>query len=157
MEVILLEKIHNLGSLGEKVRVKPRHGRNYLIPTGKAVPATPENIAKFEALRAELEKADADVLEKAQARAEAFTNLVVTITQKAGTEGKLFGSVGTADIAAAVSELGIELSKHEVRLPAGPLRQIGEHEIDVHLHPDVNAKVIVNIIADEDVDQATES
>ncbi|MCI0400427.1 MAG: 50S ribosomal protein L9 [Gammaproteobacteria bacterium] len=149
MEVILLEKVHRLGGLGEKVRVKPGHGRNYLIPTGKAVPATPENVAKFEAMRAELEKAEALALERAKARAEAFGSLVVTIARTVGSEGKLFGSVGTSDIAAAVTELGIELGKHEVRLPTGPLRQVGEYQLDIHLHPDVDVKVLLNIIADE--------
>jgi len=150
MEVILLEKIHKLGSLGDQVRVKPGYGRNYLIPSGKAVPATRENIEKFEARRAELELAQADALERARARANQMTELDIVIRRKAGTEGKLFGSVGTADIATAVSEQGIELSKHEVRLSEGPFRTVGVHKVDVSLHADVQATITVNIVPEEE-------
>ena len=148
MEVILLEKVHNLGNLGDRVRVKPGYGRNYLIPRKKAVSATPANVAESEARRADLERAQADALGRAQARAAQFTDLTVTITAKAGTEGRLFGSVGTVDIAEAASAMGIELERREVRLPAGPLRDIGSHAVDVHLHPDVNVTITV-VVAEE--------
>jgi large subunit ribosomal protein L9 len=150
MEVILLEKIHKLGDLGEKVRVKPGYGRNYLIPEGKAVSATQENVEKFEAQRAELEKAQVEAIESAKSRAEKMSDVSVTFARKAGSEGKLFGSVGTIDIANAVSQTGIELTKQEVRLPKGPFRVIGEFEVDVHLHADVDAKIKINIIAEEE-------
>lgn len=150
MEVILLEKIHKLGDLGEKVRVKPGYGRNYLIPEGKAVSATQENVEKFEAQRAELEKAQAEAFESAKSRAEKMIDVSVTFARKAGSEGKLFGSVGTVDIANAVSQTGIELTKQEVRLPKGPFRAIGEFEVGVHLHTDVDAKIKINIIAEEE-------
>lgn len=139
MEVILLEKVSNLGDLGEKVSVKPGFGRNFLIPQGKAVNATPERIAEFEQRRAELEKVAAEKLSAAQARAEAIEKLVLTISQKAGDEGKLFGSVGQADIADAVVAAGAELDKSEVRLPEGAIRHTGEYEISVQLHADVVA------------------
>ena len=150
MEVILLEKIRRLGELGEQVRVKAGFGRNYLIPNGKAVPATPENIAQFESRRAELEALHADALGKARIRAEALSELSVTITKRAGAEGKLYGSVGTADIATAVTEAGTELSKQEVRLPDGPFRLVGDYEVDVHLHADVDAKVKISVVPEEE-------
>ena len=150
MEVILLEKIQNLGNLGDQVKVKAGYGRNYLIPNGKAVSATQANIEKFETRRAELEKIQVEKLEKAQVRAEQLNQVSVTIARKAGTEGKLFGSVGTADISEAVKEAGQELAKHEIRLPEGPFRTIGEFEVIVHLHADVEATVRINIIAEEE-------
>ena len=145
MEVILLEKIENLGGLGDCVAVKAGYGRNYLIPKGKATEATPENIARFEAHRVELEKASADAQARAQARAEQLAEVVVTLTVKAGNEGRLYGSVGPADIAEAVSTAGFELKKHEVRMPDGPLRQVGEYAVNVQLHADVKTQVRVNI------------
>jgi large subunit ribosomal protein L9 len=148
MEVILLEKVHKLGSLGDRVKVKPGYARNFLIPTQKAIPATAANLAKVESARAELQKAQADALAKAQARAQALAALTVTIRAKAGTEGRLFGSVGTQDIADAVTQAGVELAKKEVRLPEGSLREVGEHQIDVYLHSDVTASVKV-VIAPE--------
>ncbi|MEN8259093.1 MAG: 50S ribosomal protein L9 [Pseudomonadota bacterium] len=148
MEVILLEKIANLGNLGDKVTVRPGYGRNYLIPKGKAAPATAEKIAEFEQRRAELEKDAAATLAAAQARAEAISKLTVSISQKAGDEGKLFGSVGTHDIAQAITEAGVEVKKNEVRLPEGPIRQTGDYEIDLHLHGDVSATVAVTVIAE---------
>jgi large subunit ribosomal protein L9 len=148
MDVILLEKVENLGQLGEKVSVKPGFGRNYLIPSGKAVPATRENLAEFEARRAELEKQAAEELAAAEARKEKLEALSVTISRKAGDEGRLFGSVGNADIAEAVTAAGIELDRKEVRLPAGPLNMTGEYDVDLHLHTDVDATVKV-IIAPE--------
>jgi len=148
MNVILLEKVHNLGDLGEQVSVKAGYGRNFLLPQGKAVPATADNIAKFEARRAELEKAAAEKLAAAEARKAALSELEVTITQKAGDEGKLFGSVGTSDIAHAITEAGAEVSKSEVRLPEGALRNVGDYEIDVELHSDVVATVKLSIVAE---------
>jgi len=150
MEVILLEKIHKLGNLGDQVRVKSGYGRNYLIPSGKAVSATPENVKKFEARRAELEQAQAETLEKARARAEEINKVSITLARKAGAEGKLFGSVGTVDIAEAVTQTGVKLAKHEIRLPHGPFRVLGEHEAAIHLHADVDAKIRINIVAEEE-------
>lgn len=149
MNIILLEKIRNLGELGEQVTVAAGYGRNFLIPQGKAVPATVENIKHFEERRAELEAKAADELTAAQARAEKIAELVVTITANAGDEGKLFGSVGTADVADAVTAAGVELAKKEVRMPEGAIRQIGEYNVVVHLHTDVEASVKVNVVAEE--------
>ncbi len=149
MEVILLEKIHRLGELGDKVRVRSGYGRNYLIPQHKAVPATPENVEKFEQQRAELEAAQAEALGAAQKRAEAMVDLEVSIAARAGTEGKLFGSVGTSDIADAVTSAGVELEKREVRLPNGPLREVGEYDIEIHLHADLDTTIKV-IVRPED-------
>lgn len=150
MEVILLEKIRKLGELGDQVRVKPGYGRNFLIPQGKAVPATDDNVAKFEARRTELEQAQADALGAARARAEKIQDLAVKLIRKAGAEGKLYGSVGTADIADALTEAGgVEVTRKEVLLPEGPLRVTGEYEIEVHLHADVDATVKVEVVAEE--------
>jgi len=149
MEVILLEKIRKLGALGDQVKVKPGYGRNFLIPQGMAVPATKGNIEKFEARRAELEHAQADVLASATARAEKLNGLSVTLTRKAAAEGKLYGSVSPADIAEAVTAAGVELSKSEVTLPEGPLRITGEYELGVNLHADVDATIKVQIVAEE--------
>ncbi|TDJ20832.1 MAG: 50S ribosomal protein L9 [Gammaproteobacteria bacterium] len=149
MEVILLEKINKLGDLGDQVRVKAGYGRNYLIPIGKAVTATPENVEKFELRRAELEKAQADALGTATARAEKMNVVEVTLARKAGEEGKLFGSVSAADIAEAVVAAGVELTKNEVRLPEGPLRALGEFEVVTHLHADVGARIKVTVVAEE--------
>lgn len=150
MEVILLEKIHKLGNLGDQVKVKAGYGRNYLIPGGKAVSATPENVKKFEAQRAELERIQAEALEKARSRAEELNKLTLTLARKAGAEGKLFGSVGTIDIVEAVTQAGVKLAKHEVRLPHGPYRTLGEFTVDLHLHADIDAKVRINIVAEEE-------
>jgi large subunit ribosomal protein L9 len=148
MEVILLEKIRNLGDLGDQVNVRPGFGRNYLIPQGKAVRATAENKAVFEAKRAELEKAQAQALTAARARAEKIAGYTVQIVRKAGEEGKLFGSVGTGDIADAMEAAGFELAKSEVNLPQGALKDIGDHEIAISLHPEVHTKIIVSVIAE---------
>jgi large subunit ribosomal protein L9 len=148
MEVILLEKIEHLGAMGDRVRVKPGYGRNYLIPKGKAASATAENIAAFEARRAELEKAATDALATAQARREQLEGLVVRLSAKAGDEGKLFGSVGTVDIAHAVTDAGVKVERHEIRLPNGPLRHIGEHTVQLHLHSDVNVEIRIVVEAD---------
>lgn len=146
MNVILLEKVHNLGDLGDQVNVKSGFGRNFLIPQGKAVSATPENVSKFEARRAELEKAAAEKLAAAEARKASLEGVEISIAHKAGDEGKLFGSVGTADIAQAISAAGVEVAKSEVRLPEGVLRNVGDFEIDVELHSDVVASVKLAII-----------
>lgn len=150
MEVVLLEKIQNLGELGEKVKVKPGFGRNFLIPQKKAVPATPENVEKFEAQRAELEKAQADSLKASQARANALSEFSVSISAKAGTEGKLYGSIGTAEIADAITQAGETVEKREVRLPEGALRELGDHEVTLHFHTDVDVAITVSIVADEE-------
>lgn len=148
MDVILLEKINKLGKLGDKVAVRAGYGRNYLIPQGKAVPATAAKIAEFEARRAELEKAAAAALADAQSKAEALSKLSVSITSKAGDEGKLFGSVGTKDIAEAAQAQGIELDRQQIRLTGGPIRQIGDYQIEVHLHGDVVASLAVSVKAE---------
>jgi large subunit ribosomal protein L9 len=148
MEVILLEKIENLGVMGERVKVKPGYGRNFLIPQGKAAAATPENIAAFEARRAELEQTAADALARAQARRDQLAGLIIRLSAKAGDEGKLFGSVGTGDIAHAVTAAGVTIERHEVRLPEGPLRQVGEHPVQLHLHSDVNVEIQVVVEAE---------
>lgn len=146
MEVILLEKVENLGNLGDLVKVKPGYARNYLLPKGKAKRATPENIAEFEARRAELERLAAEALAAAQNRKAQLEGLEVTIPVKAGEEGRLFGSIGTADIAEAITKAGVEVKRQEVRMPEGPIRVIGEHEITLHLHSDVDAVVKVNVV-----------
>lgn len=145
MEVILLEKVANLGGLGDTVRVRAGYGRNYLIPQGKAKPATAENVAYFEAQRAELERKAAEEFAAAEARAEKLNALEVTITANAGEEGKLFGSVGPQDVAEAITAAGIEVGRHEVRMPEGPIRAVGEYSVELHLHADVNASVSVNV------------
>ncbi len=149
MNVILLEKIRNLGDLGDSVTVAAGYGRNFLIPQGKAVPATKENIKHFEERRAELQAAADEKLAKAQARAEQLAGLTVTIAANAGDEGKLFGSVGTADIADAVTAQGVELQKKEVRMPEGAIRQTGEFTFEVHLHPEVEANIKVIVVGEE--------
>lgn len=147
MQIILLDKVANLGSLGDQVNVKAGYARNFLIPQGKAVPATKKNIEFFEARRAELEAKLADVLKAAEERAAEINALVkVTIASKAGDEGRLFGSIGTRDIADAVKARGVVVSKSEVRLPNGVLRTVGEHEVTFQVHGEVFAKVIVDIV-----------
>lgn len=149
MEVILLETVGNLGGLGDQVSVKAGFGRNYLLPQGKAVPATAENVAQFEARRAELEAAAASALTAAQKRADAINAMAaVVITMKAGDEGKLFGSVGTRDIAEAATAAGVEIDKSEVRLPEGALRDIGTYEVAVQVHANVMAVLNLSIVAE---------
>lgn len=148
MEVILLSKVENLGNLGDVVKVRNGYARNFLIPYGKAKAATKANVAEFEARRAELEKAAAEALAAAQARAAQLEGVSVTIAGKAGSEGKLFGSIGTAEIAEALTAAGHAVKKREVRLPTGPLRAVGEYEINLHLHTDVNTTVKVHVIAE---------
>jgi large subunit ribosomal protein L9 len=150
MEVILLEKIRNLGGLGEKVPVKPGYARNYLVPKGKAVPATTSNLAAFETRRAELEKAQGETLAYAQTRSAKLKGLpTVCIAGKVGVEGKLFGSVNAVDIAKAVTAAGVEITRQEVRLPTGPLRYVGVYDIEIALHPDVEAVVKVQVVPEE--------
>jgi large subunit ribosomal protein L9 len=147
MEVILLENIGNLGSLGDKVDVKAGFGRNYLIPHGKAVPATADSIAEFESRRAELEAAAASALTAAQSRADSINALgLISIAANVGEEGKLFGSVGTRDIADAVTAAGCEVDKSEVRLPEGALREVGEYEVAIQVHGDVTAAVAIAVV-----------
>lgn len=146
MKVILLNKVENLGNLGELVSVKPGYGRNYLIPRGKAAPATAENIRIFEQRRAELEKAAADVLAAARERADKLMGMTISIPRKAGEEGKLFGSVGTSDIAEAVTASGIEIRRQEVRLPDGQIRQLGAYDVQLHLHPEINVTIKVEVV-----------
>jgi len=148
MEVILLEKVENLGNLGDRVNVKPGYGRNFLIPGGKATPATEEHIKAFEARRAELEKAAAEHIAAAEGRREKLEGMSITIRAKAGDEGKLFGSVGTNDIAHALSAAGVEIERHEVRLPQGAFRQIGEYQVALHLHTDVNTEITLIVEAE---------
>jgi len=149
MEVILLQKIANLGDIGDRVKVKPGFGRNYLLPGGKATLATAENVARFESRRAELEAQAAKDLGTAKERAAALEGLKLTIAAKAGSEGKLFGSIGTADIAEACQKAGHTVERSEVRLPGGPIRMVGEHAISLHLHSDVDIPVPLTIVAEE--------
>jgi large subunit ribosomal protein L9 len=143
MEVILLEKIDNIGGIGDRVQVKSGFARNYLIPQGKATMATAGNVEKFEKIRADLEAKAAAEVDAAKARAAAVEGKVLTIAVQAGSEGRLFGSVGTIDIAEALAALGFEIERSEIRMPDGPLRVVGEHEVEIHLHADVNVQVKV--------------
>ena len=149
MEVILLEKIANLGALGDRVTVKAGYGRNYLIPQAKAVAATADNIEAFESRRAELEREAAQILSAAEARATAVAALELTISANAGEEGKLFGSVGARDIAQAAADAGVELDRSEIRLPDGPVREVGEYAIEVGLHPEVETSLKVIVVPEE--------
>ena len=148
MEVILLENIAKLGDLGDKVNVKSGYGRNFLIPQKKAVPATAANLEEFETRRAELEKIANEKLDTAKARAEQVEALSVSIATKAGEEGKLFGSITVRDIADACDAKGVAIEKSEVRLPEGPIRELGEFEIDIHLHPEVDAVLKLAVVAE---------
>ncbi len=148
MEVILLEKVGKLGAIGDKVAVKAGFGRNCLIPQGKAIPATATNLAEFEVRRAELEAAAAEKKAAAEARAEKLAELEITIEANSGDEGKLFGSIGTRDIAEAITAAGVEVAKSEVRLPEGALRELGEYEIDVQIHSEVTQAVKLSVIAE---------
>lgn len=147
MNVILLDNVENLGKIGDLVKVKPGYGRNYLLPQGKAALATPENIKQIEARRAELEKAAAEELANAKSRAAVIGGTELVIPANAGSEGKLFGSVGPIDIADAFSKVQIEVERSEVRMPEGPIHDIGEFDIGVHLHPEVDATVKVRVVA----------
>ena len=149
MDVILLTKVANLGTIGDRVKVKSGYGRNFLLPKGKATLATPENVKKFEARRAELEKIARDQFQDAESRAAAFKEFKLQISAKAGTEGKLFGSIGTSDIAEACTKAGHKLARAEVRLPTGPLRTVGDHTITLHLHTDIDVQLPVVITAED--------
>jgi large subunit ribosomal protein L9 len=149
MEVILLQKVANLGGIGEKVKVKPGYGRNYLLPQGKAALATAANLKKFEARRAELEKLAADEFESAKLRSGQLENFRLSMRAKAGGEGKLFGSIGTADIAEALSKAGIRIERGEVRLASGPIRLVGEHHVKLHLHTDLVVDLPVDVVAED--------
>ncbi len=148
MDIILLQRVKNLGKLGDKVSVKAGYGRNFLIPQGVAVAATESNTAAFEARRAELEKQEAEVLAAAQAPADQLNEVNIVITAKAGDEGKLFGSIGTRDIADALTNAGLVVDRAEVRLPNGALRHTGEFNIAIQLHHDVVAEVLVTIVSE---------
>ena len=149
MEVILLKKVANLGSIGDRVSVKPGYGRNFLLPTGKATLATATNIAKFEGQRADFEKKAAADLKSAEDRAAALKDYRLTISAKAGSEGKLFGSIGTGDIAEALTRAGHPVERAEVRMPLGPIRVTGEQVLTLHLHTDVNVDVTVAVVPEE--------
>jgi large subunit ribosomal protein L9 len=149
MEVILLQKVANLGNIGDKVKVKPGYGRNFLLPSGKAALATSTNLKKFEERRAEFEKLAADSLTSAQSRAKQLEGFKLNLHAKAGAEGKLFGSVGTADISEALTKAGIAIERSEVRLPGGPIRMMGEHHVKLHLHSDVEIDLPVVITAED--------
>jgi len=149
MELILLQKVQSLGDLGDLVTVKAGFGRNYLVPTGKAVPANKQNLAEFEARRAELEEAAKARLGQAEARQSGLAELVVELSANASDEGKLYGSIGPREIAAAVSGLGHEITKSEVIMGEGPLRTVGEFDVVVHLHADVESIVKVVITPEE--------
>ncbi len=148
MQVILMEKLANLGNLGEVVKVKDGYARNYLIPKGKARRATEANLKAFEARRAELEKAQGETLAKAQERAAKLEGLMLQITQKAGVDGRLFGSVTNFDVVEALKAQGIEVERSEVRMPQGPLKQVGDHPIQIALHTDVVATITVSVLGE---------
>lgn len=149
MQVILLEKMLNLGGIGDKVKVKPGFARNFLLPQRKAVTANEENIAKFEKQRAELEKKAKEKLALAQSRAEALQKLTITITVRATEEGKIFGSVNTRDVVEAIKAAGGQVDKKEVILPKGPIHELGEHEVRLQLHTDVNLPMTIKVVAEE--------
>jgi large subunit ribosomal protein L9 len=149
MDVILLQKVANLGNIGDRVKVRSGFGRNFLLPQGKATLATPENVARFEARRAELETLARQHLASAEERSVAMKEFKLTIHAKAGTEGKLFGSIGTSDIAEELTRAGFNVERSEVRLPHGPLRMLGEHTVNLHLHADVDVPLQVTIVAEE--------
>lgn len=150
MQVILLEKIDNLGNLGDLVDVKSGFARNFLFPQTKAEPATKANIEAFNVRRAELEKLQQEALSAAEQRKAKLDGQVITISSKAGAEGKLFGSIGTDEICEAVSKIGVAVEKREVRLSEGPLRAVGEHEVVLHLHADVDSTITVEVVPEEE-------
>ena len=149
MNVILLDNVENLGNIGDLVTVKAGFGRNFLIPQGKAALATPENVKAIDARRAELEKAASADRAAAQARAKALTGLELVITANAGSEDKLFGSVGPVDIVEALKEVQVEIERSEVRMPDGPIHELGEFEVGVHLHSEINATIKLRVVAAE--------
>ena len=149
MNVILLDKVENLGDIGDLVTVKPGYGRNYLLPQGKATLATRANMAEVEARRAELEKAAAEELAAAKDRAKLIDGMELVVPANAGEEGKLFGSVGPIDICEAFEKVGVEVERSEVRMPEGPIHELGDYEIGLHLHADVNVEVNLKVVAEE--------
>ena len=148
MEIILMDKVVNLGNLGDVVKVKDGYARNFLIPTGQAKRANKANIAAFAERKAELEKQSAEKLAAAQARAEKLAGIAITIAQKAGVDGRLFGSINNADIASALATQGMEVAKAEVRLPEGPLKAVGEYPVTLSLHSDVTCDITVTVVAE---------
>jgi large subunit ribosomal protein L9 len=148
MQIILLEKVQNVGNLGDVVKVKDGFARNFLIPQGKAKRATPDNLKLLETKRAELEKAAADKLAHAQAQAEKLAGTALRITQKAGVDGRLFGSVTNVDIVEALKAQGFVIEKSSIRMPSGPLKQVGEHPVGVALHTDVTTEIAINVVGD---------
>lgn len=148
MQVILLEKVTNLGTMGDVVKVRDGYGRNFLIPQGKAKRATEANKAEFAARRAELEKKQAEILAAAQVRAEKLAGFLLQISQKAGVDGRLFGSVSNHDIAEALTAQGFEVSKSEIRMPDGPLKTVGDHPVHIVLHSDVVADITVSVLGE---------
>lgn len=149
MNVILLDNVENLGRIGDLVKVKPGYGRNYLLPQGKAALATPDNIKAMEAKRAELEKAAAEELAEARARHKVINGMELVIAANAGSEDKLFGSVGPVDIEKAFEKVQVEVQRSEIRMPDGPIHSLGEFEVGVHLHPDVDAEIKVRVVPEE--------
>lgn len=149
MNVILLDSVENLGKIGDLVTVKPGFGRNYLLPSGKAALATKENIAEFEARRADIEKAAAEELKAAQARAELIRGMDLVIAANVGPEGKLFGSVGTVDISEAFAKVGVEVARSEVRLPDGPIHETGDYTIGIHLHSELDVDITLRVVPEE--------
>ena len=149
MEVILLKKVANLGNIGDRVKVKSGYGRNYLLPTGRATLVTPKNVVKFEAMRVELERKAAQDLTDAESRAAVLKDYKLTVTAKAGSDGKLFGSIGTSDIAEALTAAGYPVVRAEVRMPNGPIRVVGEHALVLHLHTDINVDITVAVVGED--------
>ena len=149
MNVILLDKVENLGDIGDLVTVKPGYGRNYLLPSGKASLATPTNIKEFEARRTELEEQAAEELTSAKARADLVQGMELVITANVGAEGKLFGSVGPIDITEACEKVGVEVARSEVRMPDGPIHEVGDFTVGLHFHSDVNAEITVKVVGEE--------
>jgi large subunit ribosomal protein L9 len=149
MEVILLKKVANLGNIGDRVSVKSGYGRNYLLPTGRATLVTPKNVVKFEAMRVELERKAAQDLSDAEGRSVVLKDYKLTITAKAGSEGKLFGSIGTSDVAEALTAAGYPVARAEVRMPNGPIRIVGEHALVLHLHTDINVDITVAVVGED--------
>ena len=149
MNVVLLDNVENLGNIGDLVKVKPGYGRNFLIPQGKAALATPENMKAIEVRRTELEKAASVDLAAAKNRAEAIKGTELVISANAGSEDKLFGSVGPIDIVDALEKIQIQVERSEIRMPEGPIHELGEFQIGIHLHSEINAEILLRVVAAE--------
>jgi large subunit ribosomal protein L9 len=149
MNVILLDTVENLGAIGDLVKVKPGYGRNFLIPAGRAALATPANIKEFESRRVELEKTAAEDLTAAKARAALLTGMELVIAANVGSEGKLFGSVGPIDVAEELEKVGVTVARSEIRMPDGPIHEIGDHTVGLHLHIDINVDITVKVVAED--------